>query len=208
MKNRDEPNVVIVGVAGASGSGKSFFSHKLQQRLIHSSLLLSQDDYYKDRSDISLREREAINYDHPNALDFELLIDHLKILKMGGVIEHPLYDFAVHNRKKETKKAGPARAVIVDGILLYAVQECRKMFDIRVYVDTPLDICFIRRLQRDVKERGRSVESVVNQYMQTVRPMFVEFVQPTREFADMVVKGLGDMHADIERVLENCGVRL
>ena len=192
--------VKLVGIAGASGSGKSFFARLLRQKLRISTLILSQDDYYKDRSDIPLRERETINYDHPNAVDFELLIEHLLELKKGRAIEQPLYDFSIHNRKENKEKVGPAQVIFVDGILLYAVKECRLLFDVRVYVDTPLDICFIRRMQRDIKERGRSVESVVQQYMQTVRPMFLKFVQPNRDVADIVVKGIGDMKEDVERV--------
>ncbi|MBN1558826.1 uridine kinase [candidate division KSB1 bacterium] len=191
----------LVGVAGASGSGKSHFARLLQRTLTPSALILSLDDYYKDRSDIPFIERQTINYDHPDALDFDLFIQHLRALKSGCEIEQPLYDFSVHNRRDEKVKTGPAQVVIVDGILLYAVKNCRQLFDVRVYVDTPLDICFIRRLQRDIRERGRSVESVIQQYVQTVRPMFIEFVQPTLDYADVVVSGIGDMKNDVDCVI-------
>ncbi len=196
----------LIGVAGASGSGKSFFASALQHRLNCSSAILSQDDYYQDRSDITIKEREVINYDHPDSLDFDLLVEQLQTLKTGAAIDHPLYDFSVHNRKKETARLQPAEVIIVDGILLYAVKECRELFDIKVFVDTPLDLCFVRRLQRDVKERGRSVDSVIAQYLDTVRPMFLQFVQPTIRLADIVVQGVGDMADDIERVIERAGL--
>ncbi|MBN1465287.1 uridine kinase [candidate division KSB1 bacterium] len=201
MTDRKESAVKLVGIAGASGSGKSYFARLLHGTVAGSALILSLDDYYKDRSDIPLLERQAINYDHPDALDFELFINHLQALKSGCEIEQPLYDFSIHNRRGEKETVSPAQVIIVDGILLYAVQNCRRLFDVRVYVDTPLDICFIRRLQRDIRERGRSVESVIQQYMQTVRPMFIEFVQPTRNDADIVVQGIGDMKADVDRVI-------
>jgi uridine kinase len=194
-------NIILIGVAGASGSGKSYFARRLQQQLDRSSLLLSQDDYYKDRSDITLEERESINYDHPDSLDFELLVQHLTMLKDGLAIEHPLYDFSVHNRKTETAHVEPAEVILVDGILLYAVDQCRELFDIKVFVDTPMDFCFVRRLQRDIQERGRSVDSVISQYLATVRPMFIEFVEPTKEQADVVVDGAGEVTDDILRVL-------
>ena len=197
MNENTRANVKLVGIAGASGSGKSFFAQAIKKQLSSFALILSQDDYYKDRSDIPLPERERINYDHPDALDFDLLVDHLRRLKNGLSIEHPLYDFAIHNRKAEAAPIGPAKFIVVDGILLYTVKACRDLFDVKVFVDTPKDICFIRRLQRDVKERGRSVESVVEQYLATVRPMFDEFVQPTVGYADFVVQGVGDMKDEL-----------
>lgn len=201
MAEREVPAVRLIGIAGASGSGKSFFARLLFGALTAPARILSLDDYYRDRSDIPLLERQAINYDHPDALDFELFIHHVKALKSGRPIQHPLYDFSIHNRKSDRVTLDPAQVIIVDGILLYAVESCRQLFDVRVYVDTPLDICFIRRLQRDIRERGRSVESVIQQYVQTVRPMFIEFVQPTREDADIVVRGIGDMKEDVDRVI-------
>ncbi len=193
----------IVGIAGASGSGKSFFAERIRSALpAKDVLILSQDHYYKDRSEVSLEQRRTINYDHPDAIDFALLISHLQALKRGQRIEHPLYDFAVHNRKTEKKQADPARVVLVDGILLYAVPELCRWIHFKVYVDTPLDICFIRRLQRDTRERGRSEESVIDQYLTTVRPMFVKFVLPGKKLADLVLVGQGDMEPGLRHVLK------
>ena len=191
----------IVGIAGASGSGKSFFAHALQNQLPVSNFILSQDNYYKDRSDIPLLQRQSINYDHPDAIDFALLVQHLITLKSGRAIEQPHYDFSVHNRTTQKTHVKPTSVVLLDGILIYAVKACRDIIDYRVYVDTPLDICFIRRLQRDIRERGRSVQSVVEQYLGTVRPMFLQFVKPTMQHADLVAKGLGDMQSDVAFVI-------
>jgi uridine kinase len=193
----------IVGIAGASGSGKSFFARALQDQLPVSNFILSQDNYYKDRSDISLLERQNINYDHPDAIDFDLLVRHLQALKSGGAIEQPHYDFSVHNRIAQTTHVEPTSVVLLDGILIYAVQTCRDIIDYKVYIDTPLDICFIRRLQRDIRERGRSVQSVVEQYMRSVRPMYLQFVKPTMQDANLVAKGLGDMQNDVAFVIRN-----
>lgn len=191
MNNRDTNNAcIIIGIAGPSGAGKSF----LAQHLIRSvpelqSLILSQDHYYRDRSDLSLERRQHINYDHPDAIEFSLFISHLRALRQGKIIEHPLYDFSRHNRRPETQTAGPADLVIVDGILLFAIKEVLPLFDLKIYVDTPLDLCFIRRLQRDVMERGRTMESVIQQYLNTVRPMFLEFVNKSHKVADIIVSG-------------------
>ncbi|HNW58850.1 MAG TPA: uridine kinase [bacterium] len=189
---------MIIGIAGPSGSGKSFIAEHILAALPElRGLLLSQDDYYRDRSDLTLEKRQHINYDHPDAVEFSLLVRHLQALRAGEGIEHPLYDFAIHNRKPETRRAGPADLVIVDGLLLYSVPEMVPLFDLRLYVDTPLDICFIRRLQRDVLERGRTMESVIQQYCTTVRPMFVEHVQASRARADLVLSG----EVPVEQVL-------
>ena len=181
---------MIIGIAGPSGSGKSFIAeHILAALPAQRGILLSQDDYYRDRSDLTLEKRQHINYDHPDAVEFSLLLQHLQELRAGRSIEHPLYDFAIHNRKPETRTAGPADLVVVDGLLLYTVHEILPLFDLKIYVDTPLDICFIRRLQRDVVERGRTMESVIQQYCTSVRPMFIEYVFASRSNADLVLSG-------------------
>jgi uridine kinase len=201
MSSTPPAKTLLVGLSGASGSGKSYFAERLKTRLTGQSvIILSQDFYYKEQSHTPFQERQLVNYDHPDAVDFELLIDHLAGLKQGLEIEHPLYDFSQHNRCPETRSVGPAEIVIMDGILIYAVEACRRLFDYRIFVETPLDLCFIRRLRRDMRERGRSVDSVVEQYLKTVRPMFLEFVEPARQFADRVVNGDGDVSQDIEGV--------
>lgn len=190
----DQPSCLLIGIAGPSGSGKSFLADRLLQALPDQhGAILSQDHYYRERSDLPLAERQNINYDHPEALEFSLLHTHLQQLRHGQRIVHPLYDFSQHNRRPETAPLAPPDYIIVDGILLFAMPELLPLFDLKIYVDTPMDICFIRRLRRDVEERGRTVDSVVQQYLQTVRPMFLQFVAPSRESADLVVAGEGSM---------------
>lgn len=194
MSDNGIQRTILVGVAGASGSGKSFFSNILKSQLGDlQTLILSQDDYYKARSSLSLAQRAKLNFDHPDAIDFDLLVQQLSKLKSGSAVEHPLYDFCTHDRKDETRTCGPADVVFVDGILVYVPKPCRDLFDYKIFVDTPADICLVRRLRRDVEERGRTMDSVLEQYMQTVRPMFEKFVAPTSDYADLVVAGMGDM---------------
>jgi len=194
---------LIIGIAGPSGSGKSFIAEQILASLPDQrGVLLSQDDYYRDRSDLTLEKRQLINYDHPDAVEFSLLAVHLRALRAGRAIEHPLYDFAVHNRKVESAQAGPADLVVVDGLLLYAVPEMLPLFDLKIYVDTPLDICFIRRLQRDVLERGRTMESVIQQFCTTVRPMFIEHVLASRSQADLVLSGEVPVEEVLPKILQ------
>jgi uridine kinase len=193
----------LIGIAGASGSGKSYFAKKLQESLAPKKVfVLSQDFYYKDNSEIPLEERARINYDHPEAIDFDLLQKHLLRLKKGKSIKHPLYNFKIHNREEESVPAGPVDIVLLDGILIYAVANLMDLFDYKVYIDTPMDICFIRRMQRDTLERGRTIESVIHQYINTVRPMFLKFVLPSMNQADMVIKGQGDVIEKVNQVIE------
>ena len=195
---------IIVGIAGASGSGKSFFAQKLRNALRNRNvLILSQDFYYKDRSSIPLEERAHINYDHPNAIDFDLLAEHLRQLKSGKAIRHPQYDFTVHNRKKEWVEAGPADVVLLDGILIYVPESLHSLIDFKVFIDTPMDVCFIRRLQRDTRERGRTMASVIEQYLKTVRPMYLKYVLPSKKVADLVIVGEGTMEASARYVLNH-----
>jgi uridine kinase len=203
--NKDQsPACMIIGLAGPSGSGKSFIAeHILAAFSSLRGLLLSQDDYYRDRSDLTFEKRQHINYDHPDAIEFSLLARHLQSLRAGQAIEHPLYDFSIHNRKPETRQAGPADLVVVDGLLLYAVPEMVPLFDLKIYVDTPLDICFIRRLQRDVLERGRTMESVIQQYCTTVRPMFIEHVLTSRTRADLILSGEVPVEGVLPQILQS-----
>jgi len=197
-----EQNVTVIGIAGASGSGKSFFAEKLKKALCGQSVvILSQDYYYHDKTEIPLPTRQTINYDHPDAIDFQLFRQQLENLKKRIPVDHPVYDFSTHNRTAETIRIEPADIVIVDGILIYAVPALLELFDLKVYVETPMDICLARRLERDVQERGRTVESVITQYFGSVRPMFLEYVSPSQKHADIVVYGLGEMKNDVERVI-------
>lgn len=179
----------IIGIAGGTASGKSLVSKKVfeESSLYGSVVVIKMDDYYKDLSNLSLEERAQINYDHPNSFDIDLLVEHINKLKNGETINKPIYDFSIHNQTNETDLISPVNVVIIEGILIFAIPEIRELFDIKLFVDTPDDIRFIRRLKRDIKKRGRDVESVINQYLETVRPMHHLFVEPSKQYADIIV---------------------
>ncbi|WP_211829181.1 uridine kinase [Kistimonas asteriae] len=179
---------ILVGIAGASASGKSLLAETLVEELKSEHLsVISEDSYYKDQSHLSMDERVLTNYDHPDAIDHNLMLQHLQMLKQGKAIQVPTYDYSIHNRTSETRTVRPSRVVIYEGILLFVNPDVRKQFDLRFYMDTPLDICLIRRLQRDIVTRGRDMESVISQYMETVRPMFQQFIEPSRQHADLII---------------------
>lgn len=179
----------IIGIAGGSSSGKTTVATKLynESKKFGSVELIRLDDYYKAHDDMTFEEREKINYDHPNAYDFDLLLKHINELKEGKSIEKPTYDFVNHNRAKETETVNPCDILIIEGILALAIPELRDLYDIKFFVQTPDDIRFIRRLKRDTNKRGRTVESVVNQYLTTVRPMHNQFVEPSKTYADLII---------------------
>ena len=179
---------VIIGVAGGSGSGKTTVVREIIRKLGKQQVtVIHHDSYYRDVSHLSYEERTRINYDHPNSLETTLLVRHLLTLKAGNPVEVPVYDFAAHNRATETIHAEPRKVIIVDGLLVLWDAALRKLEDIKVYVDTDPDIRFIRRLKRDMVERGRTAESVIDQYQSTVRPMHLEFVEPSKRYADVII---------------------
>jgi len=178
----------IIGVAGGSGSGKTTITNEIIKELGDiGAVVIPHDSYYKKNDHLELWEREKINYDHPDSLETELLVSHLKELIAGREIEMPLYDFTTHSRRKVGVTVKPAPVIIVDGILIFVEESLRDLMDVRVFVNTDSDIRFIRRLKRDMKERKRSLDSVINQYYKTVKPMHIAFVQPSRRFADMII---------------------
>jgi len=178
----------VIGVAGGSGSGKTTVVRRIVDSLgLDHVTLLQHDRYYRDRNDLRLEERAALNYDHPNSLETDLLVQHVQDLKSGKPIEVPAYDFTRHARLSEPETFQPRRALIVEGILVFTDAALRDLMDIKVFVDTDSDTRFIRRLQRDVAERGRTMESVIDQYLNTVRPMHLEFVEPSKRYADVIV---------------------
>jgi len=186
MLNRTSP--LVLGIAGGTGSGKTTVSNAIVERVgPHHLALLAHDAYYRDLSNLPITERVKINFDHPNSLETELLIQHIKQLRRGEAVEIPVYDFKTHSRTTHTIHLEPCPIIIVEGILIFTEPELRKLFDIKVFVDTDADIRFIRRLERDINERGRSSASVIHQYLSTVRPMHMEFVEPSRRFADIIV---------------------
>jgi uridine kinase len=187
-------NTVLIGIAGGTASGKTTVAKKL----LHTSqkygtvAMIRIDDYYKDQTHLTIEERKSVNYDHPNAYDVALLIEHLKQLKSGQGIKKPTYDFKTYNRGEEIEFIPPANVVIVEGIMTFAFPELRDLLDIKLFVDTPDDIRFIRRLKRDMVERARSVDSVVQQYLATVRPMHLMFVEPSKVYADLIIPEGGE----------------
>ena len=194
---------IFIGIAGASASGKSLLAQtihqELQAELGNGAIsIIKEDSYYKARDDLTFEERERINYDHPNAFDHDLLIEHLDALHNQQTVEIPVYDYTVHNRSDRSKTLAPTRVIIVEGILLLNDKTIRKRLDTKVFMDTDLDICLLRRLKRDIEERGRTVDSVIEQYKRTVRPMFMEFVQPSKQYADIIVPRGGKNRVVIE----------
>jgi len=179
---------ILIGIAGASGSGKTLIAHNINDRLSSEKVVIIQEDsYYHDLSEIPFDDRVGRNFDHPDAFDHNLLVKHLKQLREGKSIAHPVYDYKTHSRLKETKEVGPHTIIILEGILILSEPRIRDLMDIRIFVDTALDVCFIRRLKRDISERQRSVDSVINQYDQTVRPMYFQFVEPSKRYADIII---------------------
>ncbi|MCS6994220.1 MAG: uridine kinase [Anaerolineales bacterium] len=183
-----QPTPIVIGIAGGSGSGKTTVAQEILNRVGPARIAyLPHDAYYRDLSGLPPAQRAEVNFDHPNALETELLIQHVLQLKQYQPIELPVYDFSVHTRTTQTILIKPQRVIMVEGILIFAEPELRKLFDIRIFVDTDSDLRFIRRLQRDLTERGRTTESVIHQYLKTVRPMHLEFVEPSKRYADIII---------------------
>lgn len=179
--------VIVIGVAGGTGSGKSTMIRKIKEEFSDEITILSHDFYYKQHNDIPFEERKKLNYDHPNAFDTDLMINHIKALKEWRSIERPVYDFTIHNRVDETVTVKPAKVIIVEGILIFENKELLDMFDIKAFIDTDADVRIIRRILRDVRERGRTLDSVVNQYLTTVKLMHEQFVEPSKKNADIII---------------------
>lgn len=179
--------VIVIGIAGGTGSGKSTMIRKIKEEFNDEITILSHDFYYKEHSSIPFEERKKLNYDHPNAFDTDLMISHIKDLLQWKEIERPVYDFTIHNRVDETVTVKPAKVIIVEGILIFENKELLELFDIKVFIDTDADVRIIRRILRDVRERGRTLDSVVNQYLTTVKLMHEQFVEPSKKYADIIV---------------------
>ena len=186
MTERARP--VTIAVAGGSGSGKTTIANAILERVgSHHIAYVAHDAYYRDRRDLTLEERRAINFDHPDSLETSLMADHIVALQNWQPVEIPIYDFTIHQRTKETQHVEPQPIILVEGILVLAEESLRPLFDVKIFVDTDADIRLIRRLHRDIAERGRTSESVINQYMSTVRPMHLEFVEPSKRYADVII---------------------
>ncbi len=193
----------VIAIAGASASGKSLFAETIYQELLpelgsHGISIIKEDAYYRDQADLSMDERINTNYDHPKAFEHELLSTQLTSLIAQETIDCPVYCYKTHTRTTETIKVSPTRIILVEGILLLSNPELRNCFDIKVYMDTPLDICLIRRIERDTRERERSLDSITNQYLTTVRPMYHQFIEPSKAWADIIVTRGGKNRMAIE----------
>ena len=196
--------VTIIGIAGGSGSGKSTLVSKLQEAFgTEDVATLCHDYYYKEHTDLSYEQRTQLNYDHPQAFDTDMMIEHIKMLKQGKEIERPVYSFVEHNRTSERVVVKPSKVVIIDGILIFENRELRDLMDIKVFVDTDADVRLARRILRDVCNRGRSMESVIEQYLSTVKPMHEEFVEPSKRYADVIIPEGGFNSVAVEMLIQN-----
>ncbi|RLC61741.1 MAG: uridine kinase [Chloroflexi bacterium] len=192
---------IVIGVAGGTGSGKTTVANQILRRVgAEHVAYIPHDAYYRDLSHLPPCQRAQVNFDHPDSLETELLIEHLKELRAGRAVEIPIYDFTTHTRMPETRRVEPAPVILVEGILVFAESQLRELFDVKLYVDTDADVRFIRRLRRDIEERGRTVDSVCEQYLSTVRPMHLEFVEPSKRYADVIIPEGGFNNVAIEMV--------
>lgn len=181
-------NPIVIGIAGGTGSGKTTIANVILNRVGTENIaFIPQDAYYKDLNELSRAQRDVINFDHPESLDSDLLVEHVQTLQRCEPVEIPKYDFTTHSRTSETTHIEPQAVILVEGILVFAERALCELFNVKIFVDTPPDIRFIRRLMRDIEERGRSVESVILQYETTVRPMHLEFVEPSKRYADVII---------------------
>lgn len=194
--------MLTIGIAGGTGSGKTTITRKIMREFGDDACILHHDSYYKARDNMSFEERCRLNYDHPDAFDTDLMLEHIRALKRGEKVETPTYDFAVHNRGRKTVTVKPARVLVVEGILIFADKTLCDEMDIKIYVDTDADVRILRRIVRDVRDRGRSLESVVNQYLTTVKPMHEQFVEPSKRNADIIIPEGGKNLVAMDMVME------
>lgn len=197
-------NCILIGVAGGSGSGKTTVANNLVKAFkSEDAALVEQDAYYRELTNLTLEEKAAVNFDHPDSIEFDLLKEHLLKLINGEAIERPIYDFTTHSRKEGTVRIEPSKIIIVEGILLFAVPEIRELFDVKIFVDTDADEMILRRIERDMSERGRSFESAKNQYLTTVKPMYLEFCEPSKRYADVIIPRGGENKVAIGMIISN-----
>ena len=200
--------VMVIGIAGGTGSGKSTITRRLMQRFGNDVTAISYDNYYKEQHEIPFEERIKVNYDHPDAFDTERFLKDLRALKAGRTVQCPVYDFSIHDRLEQTKTVRPAKVILVEGILIFASQELCDEMDIRLFVDTDADVRILRRIVRDVRDRGRSLESVVNQYLNTLKPMHEQFVEPSKKRADIIIPEGGHNLVALDMIMERVRAHL
>jgi len=201
-------DVLMIGIAGGTGSGKTTLARRLAELFGGSVSLLTYDNYYKRHDDLTYEERCQLNYDHPAAFDVLLLEQHLKALKAGESIECPVYDFSAHNRSEKTMTVQAAPVIILEGILIFAEERIRRNMDMKIFVDTEADVRILRRITRDVSDRGRDLESVITQYLTTVKPMHEQFVEPSRRYADLIVPEGGENKIALELIAQSVRAHL
>lgn len=200
MSNKITP--IVIGVAGGSGSGKTTVANIVLEKVgRHRIAYLPHDAYYRDLTNLPINQRMQVNFDHPDSLESDLLVQHIEQLKRWETVQLPVYDFTHHSRTGETFPIKPQRVILVEGILIFAEKQLRDLFDVKIFVDTDSDLRFIRRLQRDISERGRTTENVINQYLNTVRPMHLEFVEPSKRYADIIIPEGGLNEVAMEMVI-------
>jgi uridine kinase len=193
---------LVIGIAGGTGSGKTTVARRIAEALPAEEVILIEHDwYYRDRPDLSYDERCQLNYDHPDALETELCVEHLRMLRDSRSVQAPSYDFKAHRRSTELHRVDPARVVIVEGILVFVEEQLRAQLDVKIYVDTDADIRAFRRIRRDIEQRGRTFDSIREQYYRTVRPMHLQFVEPSRRWADVIIPEGGDNSVGIELII-------
>ena len=191
-------NCMIIGIAGGTGSGKSTFTNRLKDYFKDEAAVVYHDNYYRRQDEVSFEDRKKVNYDHPDSLETDLMLKHLKMLKNGQPVDCPVYDYSLHNRSDKTIRIEPKKIILVEGILLLADPRIRQLLDIKIYVEADADERILRRIVRDVKERGRDLDNIVDQYLTTVKPMHYLYVEPTRALADLVINsGMNDVAFDV-----------
>ena len=195
-------DMLVIGIAGGTGSGKTTITKKIIKEFGGDVSVIYHDNYYKAHNDMSLAERSKLNYDHPNAFDTDLMLEQLKALRRGETIQCPVYDYSIHNRTDKTVTIRPSKVLIIEGILIFADKRLCDLMDIKIYVDTDSDVRILRRIVRDVRDRGRSLESVVNQYLSTVKPMHEQFVEPSKRNADIIIPEGGHNTVAFDMVME------
>ncbi len=200
--------VMVIGIAGGTGSGKTTITKKMIQHFGSDVSVIHHDNYYKAHHDMSYEERSKLNYDHPDSFDTDMLVEAVKELKRGHSVVCPVYDYTVHDRSDKTVIVNPAKVVIVEGILIFSCKELCRQMDIKIYVDTDADVRILRRIMRDVRDRGRSLDSVVNQYLSTVKPMHEQFVEPSKRNADIIIPEGGHNLVAMEMVMERVRAHL
>ena len=201
-------NILVIGIAGGSGSGKSTLVKNLIAEFPDMVTVLSHDNYYRRHDELTYEQRTHLNYDEPGSLETDLMARHLEILRQGACIDCPVYDFTIHNRLDATIPVVPEKVIIVEGILIFENRQLRDLMDIRVFVDADADVRLCRRILRDVKQRGRTLESVLEQYQQTVKPMHEQYVEPSKKFADIIVPGGGQNMVALEMLIGRIGRHL